>query len=254
MMLPPGRFANVEFELPTLRVVSRYTPDFQRAELVNASLEPYGHNPPLLAIHVERHFHGTEFLNLAFPVFQQGTGVILFADAGTEESKFNGLTNDKTKLAVRNRGFGAFLHAKGNDAKCFEWSFHTRDSGHGALDSNVVTAGGATADAYAVTSTCFAVVSCTARYSVLQVRCFQYLFCPKRIISLLLQPAVQHLNHAVAQHGCFHHAAVEQQVRRTCHSAASSPNVGLLRTIASLLGQEAREVPGDRGVGRVGQA
>src|SRR6266567_1111070 len=106
MMLPPGRFANVEFELPTLRVVSRYTPDFQRAELVNASLEPYGPNPPLLAIHVERHF------------------------PGTEESKFNGLTTDKTNLAVRNRGIRAFLHAKGNDAKCFEWSCHTRDSGH----------------------------------------------------------------------------------------------------------------------------
>src|SRR6266568_4574643 len=175
-MLPPGRFANVELKFPSLRAVARYTPDFQRAEFVDASLKPHGHNRALLAIHIEGDLHGTEFLNLASPIIQQGAGVILFADGGAEESKLHRFTNDETELTVRNGGFRPFLHAEGDDAECFERSFHAGDRGHRALNSNVITAGSTTANAYTVTSTRFAVIGCPSRYRVLQVGCFQYLF------------------------------------------------------------------------------
>src|ERR1019366_6841746 len=53
---------------------------------------------------------------------------------------------------------------------------------------------------------------------------------------------------------CGHHAAVEQDVRGTCQSAAAAPDARRLGTVANLLRQKARDVLGDGWIGRVRQA
>ena len=146
---------------------------------------PHRHNRSLLAIQFERDLQRAEFLEIASPIFQQAAGLVLLADAGTQETKFGWFTDDEAKLSVGNRGLGALFHAKGNDTERLERSFHAGHGRHGAFDSDVVGARGATADAHAATATRLAVVGRAARNRVLQVGGFQDLLCPERVESFL---------------------------------------------------------------------
>ncbi len=71
--------------------------------------------------------------------------------------------------------------------------------------------------------------------------------------AFLCQPRVQRGENALADQAGVQHAAVEQDVRRTGQAARTAAHRAVLR-VRRLLAQEARHVPRDRGIGRVGQA
>src|SRR5271154_5251498 len=180
-ILPSRPFANIQLQLPAVRSVTRYAPDLERAEFGYASLEPHRDNGSLLAIQFKRDLQRTELLDIGAPIFQQAADLVLFADTGIQETKLGWLTDDEAKLSAGNRGLGAFLHAKGNDAERLERSFHAGHCRHGAFNSDVVRARGATADTHAAPAPRLPVIGSTARNGVFQVGSFQDLQWPERV-------------------------------------------------------------------------
>src|ERR1022692_3787395 len=208
--LPPGLFANVQLKLPALLAVARYAPDLEGAEFGDPSLDPHGNNRSLLAIQFERDLKRAQFLDVGAPILQQAADMILLTDAGTQETKLGWFTDHEAKLSGGNRACGALLHAKRDDAERLERSFHAGHCRHGAFNSDVVGTRGATADTNAATATRLPVIGRAARNGVLQVGSFEDLFPPERVESFLSQPAVQHIDHTIAQHRRFHYSAIEQ--------------------------------------------
>ena len=82
----------------------------------------------------------------------------------------------------------------------------------------------------------------------------QNLFTAERLEAFGDQPVVEPLDQTVAQKRRFHHAAVEENVRRACESALATPDRCGVRTIGGLLREEAGQVFCDRGIGRVRQS
>ena len=237
-----------------MRAVARYAPDLKGAEFGDASFEPHRYNRSLLAIQFERDLQRAEFLNIGTPIFQQAAGMVLLTDTGTQETKLGWFADDEAKLAAGNRGFGALLHPKGNNAERLERSLHAGHRRHGAFNSDVIGTRGSTSYTHAATATRLPVIGRASRNCVLQVRGFEDLLCPQRVESFLSQPAVQHFDHTVAQYRRLHHSAVEQDVRGACQSAGAAPDACRLGTITNLLRQKPRKVPGDGWIGRIRQA
>src|ERR1700733_2371880 len=138
--------------------------------------------------------------------------MILLTGSGTQETKLGWFTDDEAKLSAGNRSFGALLHPKRNDAKRLERSLHAGHRRHGAFNSDIVGARGATANTHAATATRLSIIGRASRDGVLQVWSFEDLLRPESVESFLSQPVVQYLDHAVAQHGRLHHSPVEQDV------------------------------------------
>ena len=71
--------------------------------------------------------------------------------------------------------------------------------------------------------------------------------------SLMREPSAQHVNHPRAERTSFHHAAVEEHVRRTREAARATSDRGARRT-ARLSREKSREVACDRRIGGVRQS
>src|SRR5262245_13981809 len=101
--------------------------------------------------------------------------MILFANGGTQEAEFSRFADDKTEFATGDFGLRAFFHSEGDDAERFEWSWQTRNGGHRALNTDVVGARSAAADADAATAAGASVISRAARHGVIEVWRVQHL-------------------------------------------------------------------------------
>ena len=99
------------------------------------------------------------------------------------------------------------------------------------------------------------VVGGAARHRVVEVGRLQHAGLAERRESVGDQPRVERPAHPIAQHRRLHDAAVEEHVGRRGQSARAAPQPdALLGAVRGQVGEEPREVPGDRGIGGIGQA
>ena len=109
--------------------------------------------------------------------------VVLLSNRRTQEAELGGFAYDQAKLPIRDLRLRAFFHAERHDTKRLQRSFHAGHGGHGAFDPDVVGARGATADSDSLSTPRSAIVSCTARYRMLEIRRIQDLRRSKRLES-----------------------------------------------------------------------
>src|SRR5262245_38090450 len=111
---------NIEFQLPSLLPVARHAPQFERADLGDATLQSNRQHRLFLPVDFERHFERAQFLNfIGAPVFDQAADLILFAYGRAQEAELRGLADDQAEFAIRNFGLSAFFHSEWNDAEGF---------------------------------------------------------------------------------------------------------------------------------------
>src|SRR5215468_9840702 len=79
---------DVQFELPTIRAVTRSTPEFERSDFRHTRFQTHGQHTSLLALNCERNFKRVELLDLAAPVLQQIADPVLLSNRGAQEAKF----------------------------------------------------------------------------------------------------------------------------------------------------------------------
>src|SRR5262245_22868152 len=97
--------------------IARYTPQLQRADLVDVALEGHRHHVVVLARELQRHFERPQLFQLVAPVVYERSWRIALANGGTEKPEFRRLADNQPELTVRNRGRRPFLHPERNHAE-----------------------------------------------------------------------------------------------------------------------------------------
>jgi hypothetical protein len=95
-------------------------------------------------------------------------------------------------------------------------------AGHRALDPDVVRPRDAGADPDAAAAARPAVAGRSARDGEIEVGRVQHVRAGEPFEAFLLEPGAQHPDDPIAQCGRLHHAAVEEDVRRTGHPAGAA--------------------------------
>lgn len=157
-LLPPLTvlaFAQVELELPPALFASRHTPEFESTDFGEFALQPDRNDASSLFLGGcwKGRFHGGNFFDITLPVFNDFTDLVLFAHIGIEEVKDCWFPYYQAKFSFAEFGIAALFHAEGNDAQGLKGSRNAGNGGHGALDPNVIGAGGAASDANPTTMT-----------------------------------------------------------------------------------------------------
>src|SRR5215207_2172926 len=225
---------DVELELPALRAVARDAPDFERADLRHARLKADGQHRVLLAFELERDLERAQLLYLVAPVLDEAADLVGLAHRRAEEAELGGLADHEAELAPGDGGLRPLLHAERHDAQRLERGGQPRHGRHGALDADVVGARRAAADADAAAALGTAVVGRAARDGVVEVGRFQHAALAERLEAFGLEPRVEHLDDARAQHAGLHHAAVEEDVCRAGEAARAAAD-GVRPVAARLL-------------------
>ena len=183
-------------------------------------------------------------------VFDQRAWRIVLAHGGGEEAELGRLADDQAELAIWNRHRRSFFHAERGDGEGLERRGHTGHGGHGALDADIVRARYAAANAHAFAVARQAVISRAARDRMHEIFTGERL---DGVETFLGQPAVENANEAVAHEARMQDAAIEQNMRGRGQAGWAAADALVLGG-RGLLAQESRQVPGDGGVGGIGQS
>src|ERR1035437_2072637 len=95
--------------------------------------------------------------------------MVLLSNRRAQEAEFGGFANYQAKLSIGDLRFSSFFHAERHNAKRLQRGFHARHSRHGAFDSDVIRARGATSDSDSLSTPGPAIVGRTARYRMIEI-------------------------------------------------------------------------------------
>src|SRR5262252_9856158 len=214
--------ADVQLQLPAVRATLRLAPELESADFSDAAFERDRDHVfvaacrrRVRAVGRQRHFQGPEFLELVAPVFDDGPRRIVLPDRGAQKAELRGDTDGEPELLSFDRRAGPLFHPERHDAESFQRRLESGHGGHRALDSDVIAARCAAANADTVAARPgTSVVRGPASDSMLEVRRIEHVRRLDRRKPLLREPPVQYADNPRAQLFGLEHPAVEQHVCR----------------------------------------
>src|SRR6185312_5701937 len=140
--------AHIEFKFPAAAVGGN-APKLEHARFCHLTFERNGNNLFARTVRVRRQkdFDWRQLFEIIADLFDQRTWRVVSPRERGKETELGGFADDEGELALRQFHFGAFFEAERNDRKSLHRRGEAGNSGQRGLDSDVIAARHATADA-----------------------------------------------------------------------------------------------------------